>query len=80
MVCTDYAAGGGDGPEGYYVRPIPSNCRAQHLGGWRPTFRVVRNLLPCFLIFIEGENLAVRKRGKFNVDHHFAFLTMILKR
>ena len=44
VVCTNYAVGGGGGDlgaHGYYVRPVPGNCRAQHMGNWKPTFRIV---------------------------------------
>merc|ERR1711998_188725 len=40
VICSDYQAGGGGGAGDYYVRPIPGNCRARHLGNWRPRFRI----------------------------------------
>jgi len=48
VVCTKYAkdvSGGGAG--GYYVRPIPQNCRGQHIGNWRPTFRIRERWTRC---------------------------------
>ena len=45
VVCSDYAkdagAGGGGGMAGYYVRMPPKDCRANHAGNWRPTFKIV---------------------------------------
>ena len=43
VICSDYGkGGGGEGAEGYYVRPIPGNCRGQHgdAANWKPTFRI----------------------------------------
>jgi len=40
--CTKYAVddAGGGGPEGYYQRMVPQQCRAQHLGNWKPTHKI----------------------------------------
>ena len=40
-LCSNYPRGGG-GPDGYYERPPPKHCRAQSIGKWRPTYRIVR--------------------------------------
>ena len=45
VICSNYPRGGGDGVNGYYVRPIPKHCHARHLGRWRPTFRIVRYII-----------------------------------
>ena len=43
VICTDYGkglGGGGGGFDGYYVRPVPTNCRLRHVGNWSPQFRI----------------------------------------
>jgi len=35
------------GSHGYYVRMPPKNCRARHLGEWRPTFRITEPWTNC---------------------------------
>ena len=49
VICTEYAkaGGGGDAPESYYKRPIPSSCRAQKLQGWTPKFRITEPMSEC---------------------------------
>ena len=50
VICTDYGkdiGGGGGGFEGYYVRPVPTNCRFRHVGNWSPQFRIKNPIGQC---------------------------------
>ena len=50
VICTDYGkdiGGGGGAVEGYYVRPVPKNCRMRHLGHWSPQFRIREPIGQC---------------------------------
>merc|ERR1711935_1107133 len=70
VVCTDYAAGGGGAIDGYYVRPPPKHCRAQHLGGWRPTFKIKEPWSSCKNGYRKFRNACYRlARG--NADMNF---------
>ena len=49
VICTDYGkdVGGGGAFDGYYVRPVPTNCRFQHRGNWSPQFRIKEGQPEC---------------------------------
>ena len=49
VICTDYGKdiGGGGAFDGYYVRPVPKNCRFQHRGNWSPQFRIKEGQPKC---------------------------------
>merc|ERR1711988_1086875 len=41
--------GGGGGLGGYYVRPLPGNCRGRHgsIANWKPTFKITNPMERC---------------------------------
>lgn len=41
VICTDFVPQG-DGMTGYYVKPLPGNCRGAHgpIANWKPTFKI----------------------------------------
>ena len=70
VVCSKYAADATADPDeaarkrlkkhGYYVRPIPKDCKAKRLGGWRPTYRIVS-------ILNSEASFAMRLRVRANI-------------
>merc|ERR1711939_473843 len=71
VVCTKFAkdVSGGGAIKGYYVRPIPGNCRAQHLGNWRPNFRIREPWSNCRDGFRKYRNACYRlARGNHNIN------------